>query len=365
MNERLTDAIKVHRENKDYPEVVRDAILFLMNEIRAKSDLQDIDGEALINKAFSESKPYIKINKMQNSTEKNKQKGIMNLCKGLVEYFRNPMSHAKQNYSEDVANIVVTLVDKILLKEIESSKNTNSIEGWYSEIMSEACPKTGRYAEALVNNIPNNKRYELAVLLYKARKNITDDKMIFVEELEKRLSEEDFLEYCSNIESDIFGENSQTDIIEISKFISKKVWGKFNDLSKTKIEEMVLEDLKKCEVSVEYEYDYFIDMRCGYIVNALKDLIYMFSNKKDITKCLTEKLLVYSDNEKIFDYCMEIFSSILVLEEDIDEVLTNYITNRIEEYEKPHWYKNFMREVNLVKNKNWYYDLDELLKTEA
>ena len=91
----------MHYENKDYTEVIRDAILCLMNEIRKKSDLQDDDGVDLINKAFSEKKPLIKINKMQTQTEKNKHRGINDLSKGIVEYFRNPMSHAKQNYSKE------------------------------------------------------------------------------------------------------------------------------------------------------------------------------------------------------------------------------------------------------------------------
>lgn len=58
MKDMLKDAIKSHYENKDYTEVVRDALLCLTNEIRKKSDLTDNDGVDLINKAFSESRLF-------------------------------------------------------------------------------------------------------------------------------------------------------------------------------------------------------------------------------------------------------------------------------------------------------------------
>jgi len=172
MKDVLEDSIKMHYENKDYTEVVRDAILCLMNEIRKKSDLQDDDGVDLINKAFSEKKPLIKVNKMQTQTEKNKQRGINDLSKGIVEYFRNPMSHSKQNYSKEITDALLVIIDKVLLEEIIKSKSLNSIEDWYLEIISDLCPNTERYAQNLANSIPNNKIYELVVQLYKNRKNI-------------------------------------------------------------------------------------------------------------------------------------------------------------------------------------------------
>ena len=65
MKEILAESIKTHYDNKDYTEVVRDALLCLTTEIRKKSDLKDNDGVDLINKAFSEKQPLIKINKLE------------------------------------------------------------------------------------------------------------------------------------------------------------------------------------------------------------------------------------------------------------------------------------------------------------
>lgn len=70
MKEILAESIKTHYDNKDYTEVVRDALLCLTTEIRKKSDLKDNDGVDLINKAFSEKQPLIKINKLETETDK-------------------------------------------------------------------------------------------------------------------------------------------------------------------------------------------------------------------------------------------------------------------------------------------------------
>ena len=147
MKDTLKDSIKSHYENKDYTEVVRDSLLCLTTEIRKKSDLVDIDGVDLINKAFSEKQPLIKINKLETTTDKNRHRGIMDLSRGLIEYFRNPMSHSKQEYSKKVTDAILVLLDEVILEEIVGSKSINSLEDWYLEITNELFPNTERYAK--------------------------------------------------------------------------------------------------------------------------------------------------------------------------------------------------------------------------
>jgi len=103
-NEEFEKSIEVHYKKEDYTESIRDALLYLCSEIRKKSDLLDNDGVDLINKAFSEKKPLIKINKLETENDKNIHRGICDLSKGLIEYFRNPMSHTKKNYNKDVCS---------------------------------------------------------------------------------------------------------------------------------------------------------------------------------------------------------------------------------------------------------------------
>jgi len=353
MKDVLEDSIKMHYENKDYTEVVRDAILCLMNEIRKKSDLQDDDGVDLINKAFSEKKPLIKVNKMQTQTEKNKQRGINDLSKGIVEYFRNPMSHSKQNYSKEITDALLVIIDKVLLEEIIKSKSLNSIEDWYLEIISDLCPNTERYAQNLANSIPNNKIYELVVQLYKNRKNIKNEKIKIITELIKKLKKEEFIEYCSIIEDDIYGKNSEEEIVNILRFVSKEVWDNFKDLSKIKIEDMVLTDIEKCEVySTEDSYEFDIVQNYGNIAIAAKHLLDMFSNKKEIVECIYEKLVDSKNNEWQFDFLIEKFFDIISNNKEPGYYIIDCIHDRLRYRNEPIWYKKFKKKLEKLPNDN-------------
>lgn len=267
MKEILKESIKTHYENKDYTEVVRDALLCLTTEIRKKSDLTDSDGVDLINKAFSEKQPLIKINKLETTTDKNKHRGIMDLSKGLIEYFRNPMSHSKQEYSKKVADAILVLLDEVILEGIIGSKSINSIEDWYLEITNDLFPNTERYAKSLISAIPKNKYYELAVMLYKNRNNITKLKDKIIDELVNNLSEEEFKDYCEVIENDLFGNITENDVILSLKFISTNIWNKLSDLAKSKVEDVAKEDISNLYLDFEYE--------CGnYIPSEQKKVIF-------------------------------------------------------------------------------------------
>lgn len=361
MKEVLKESIKMHYENKDYTEVIRDAILCLMNEIRKKSDLQDDDGVDLINKAFSEKKALIKVNKMQTQTEKNKHRGINDLSKGIVEYFRNPMSHAKQNYSKEIADALLVIIDKVLLEEIMQSKSINSIEDWYLEVTSELCPNTNRYAKNLADNIPNNKVYELIVQLYRKKENLKDEKITIINELIKKLDKEEFAEYCSIIETDIFGK-SKEDVVKILNFISERVWQNFNDLSKVKIEDMVLEDIKKCNVyTTDNSFDFDVVREYGNIAIGAKHLFKLFENKKEIVECVYEKLITAKNNEFEFDFLIENFFEIVSQERKPEYDLLDCINDRLRYRNKPIWFDTFKRKLKVLPMDNdWHKTFDDI-----
>lgn len=362
MKEVLKESIKMHYENKDYTEVIRDAILCLMNEIRKKSDLQDDDGVDLINKAFSEKKALIKVNKMQTQTEKNKHRGINDLSKGIVEYFRNPMSHAKQNYSKEIADALLVIIDKVLLEEIMQSKSINSIEDWYLEVTSELCPNTNRYAKNLADNIPNNKVYELIVQLYRKKENLKDEKITIINELIKKLDKEEFAEYCSIIEMDIFGKSKEEDVVKILNFISERVWQNFNDLSKVKIEDMVLEDIQKCNVyTTDNSFDFDIVREYGNIAIGAKHLFKLFENKKEIVECVYEKLITVKNNEFEFDFLIENFFEILSQERKPEHDLLDCINDRLRYRNKPIWFDTFKRKLKVLPMDNdWHKTFDDI-----
>lgn len=358
MKDVLADAIKSHYNNKDYTEVVREALLCMATEIRKKSDLADDDGVDLINKAFSEKNPLIKINKLSTTTEKNKQAGIRDLSKGLIEYFRNPMSHSKQTYSKRIADAILVLLDDVILDEIMDSRSINSIEDWFLEISNDLFPNTERYATNLVTTIPENKRLDLSVLLYQNRDKLTKSKDKVINELLKNLKPEEFKEYCEVIEKDLFGKIDENQIISLLKFITEAIWTNFSELTKTKLEDLILENTKTLEI-VDYE-----DFNEGYIhyengtilVNCLH-ILNLFSNKMDIIDILFEKYIDCNEPTQIF--ITDNYINIMINDNvDIKESFVDYIIERLKYRNKPYWYDRIRKIIqNLTKDSKWYMRL--------
>lgn len=358
MKDVLADAIKSHYNNKDYTEVVRDALLCMATEIRKKSDLADDDGVDLINKAFSEKNPLIKINKLSTTTEKNKQAGIRDLSKGLIEYFRNPMSHSKQTYSKRIADAILVLLDDVILDEIMDSRSINSIEDWFLEISNDLFPNTERYATNLVTTIPENKRLDLSVLLYQNRDKLTKSKDKVINELLKNLKPEEFKEYCEVIEKDLFGKIDENQIISLLKFITEAIWTNFSELTKTKLEDLILENTKTLEI-VDYQ-----DFNEGYIhyengtilVNCLH-ILNLFSNKMDIIDILFEKYIDCNEPTQIF--ITDNYINIMINDNvDIKESFVDYIIERLKYRNKPYWYDRIRKIIqNLTKDSKWYMRL--------
>lgn len=360
MKELLKESIKTHYENKDYTEVVRDALLCLTSEIRKKSDLTDSDGVDLINKAFSEKQPLIKINKLETTTDKNKHRGIMDLSKGLIEYFRNPMSHSKQEYSKKVADAILVLLDEVILEEIVGSKSINSIDDWYLEITNELFPNTERYAQNLISTIPNNKYYELSVMLYKNRNNIPKLKDKIIDELVSNLSPEEFKDYCDVIERDLFGNAQEKEIISSLKFISTNIWKKLSNLTKTKIEDMALEDISKLYLDFEYDGGDYIpsEQQNGYILENSIHILENFSNLQDIINIIIEKLTIDS-NEFLQDYLFDKYFLLIINNSSKKYYdLIDVIYDRLRYKNKPMWYNTVKKIIkDLPKDNYWYTSL--------
>ena len=367
MKEILNESIKTHYENKDYTEVVRDALLCLTTEIRKKSDLKDNDGVDLINKAFSEKNPLIKINKLETETDKNKHRGIMDLSKGLIEYFRNPMSHSKQEYSKEIADAILVLLDEVILEEVVGSKSINSIDDWYLEVTNELFPNTERYAKNLISTIPSNKYFELAVMLYKNRNNITKLKDKIIDELVNNLSEKEFHDYCEVIENDLFGDITEKDIISSLKFISTNIWNKLSDLTKTKIEDVAKEDISNLELDLEYDCGEYVpvEQKNGYILENSIHILENFSNLQEIIDVIVTKATVNS-NGFLQDYLLKNYFFIIAgksIKKQID--LVDMISDRLRYRNRPIWYKFVKKSLKQLPKDNYLYlSLSEMFGLE-
>ncbi|WP_412050263.1 TIGR02391 family protein [Hoeflea sp. Naph1] len=75
-----------------YANAVEAAVKALNGLVRLRSGLE-FDGTTLMERAFSPSNPVLKFNALQDQSDKDEQKGFMQLFSGAVSGLRNPRAH--------------------------------------------------------------------------------------------------------------------------------------------------------------------------------------------------------------------------------------------------------------------------------
>ena len=77
---------------EDYFTAVFEAVKGMAEYTRSLTDL-DKDGHALVDAALLGEEPALALNTLQTETEKNEQRGLAHIMKGIFSAFRNPAAH--------------------------------------------------------------------------------------------------------------------------------------------------------------------------------------------------------------------------------------------------------------------------------
>ena len=165
----LGEAIEQNYNNKNYTGAIDDAIFYIRDLIREKSNLEN-DGLDLINQAFSENNPKIKLNKLRTKHDKNIQNGMRESLIGIWKLIRNTRSHEKHiDTKEDATSIILYI--NYLSKIIEKAKSSFSVVNFLDEVFDKHFEKTEEYAKLLVDEIPNKQLEDTIFYLYGNIKN--------------------------------------------------------------------------------------------------------------------------------------------------------------------------------------------------
>lgn len=165
IEERLWNYIKKNYITENYTNAILDSIQFIGDIVREKSGLEG-DGNTLVGIAFGGENPKIKLNKLQTESEKNFQKGIEHILRGIYSAYRNPRSHAKHEDSEIEAIEIIFFINH-LIKIIDKSKGKFSTEIFLQRVFDKDFVQEKKYSDILVKSIPTNKYFEVAIELYK------------------------------------------------------------------------------------------------------------------------------------------------------------------------------------------------------
>ncbi|MDD3267834.1 MAG: TIGR02391 family protein [Syntrophomonadaceae bacterium] len=250
IEQELWDVIEKDYQSENYSGAILDAMHLLTETIRNKTGLEG-DGASLVGQAFGGDNPKIQINKLQTESEKNIQKGIQEILKGLYIAVRNPRSHDKLNDTKEDSNSIIYFIN-YLLNLIDKSKSHFEQSVFLQRIFDEHYVKSKVYSDLLVNEIPKRQRIDIAIAIILKRKdgNIYNFKF-FMDSLFEKLEEHEIIRLYKVISDELTHTSQDEDIRTILHICPATYWNKINKVVKIRIENIIKKDVKSGKYNSE------------------------------------------------------------------------------------------------------------------
>src|SRR5258706_6845872 len=238
----LWDTISKQYESELYSNAVVEAMHYLSNVLRERANV-DGDGISLVAQALGGDSPRLRINKFQTETEKNEQKGLEQILRGMYQGIRNPRSHEQFEDSQSVANSIILFIDYIL-RIIGQAKEPFSLDEWVDRVFDHNFVASKRYAELLVAEVPPKKLLEALIIIWRKKDvNSTENLAYVCNELFRVIDDNQLGEFISLV-SDEFKTVQQDIWIRISlQLFPPRLWSQIDELARLRIENKLIRSI--------------------------------------------------------------------------------------------------------------------------
>lgn len=301
LDNRLWKAVESPYQNRDYRTAILDSIHFVSQLIRDKAGLES-DGQALAGEAFGGTNPKLRVNSLQTESDRNVQKGVEALLRGLYQAIRNPRSHGRYTDTNQDAEAVILFVD-FLVRTIDQSKSPFEKDAYLQRICDDAYfpANNDRYAELLAAEIPNGKKLDVLIEVYN-RRNATNASQLrlFCKAVMDTLSPDDVSQFCSIVSDNLKTTMDDTEIRTTLQMVPEEYWPTYAEAARIRIENKLIEAVKNGRFNRSIN-------KCvsGGLGTWIADLIPNLSLSNELSLALTRKIASKDRFEE--DYVFQYF----------------------------------------------------------
>lgn len=240
----LWASIQKNYESENYTGSILDAVFKLTDTIRNKTGLEG-DGASLIGQAFGGDDPRIKLNKLQTDSEKDIQRGIQEIIRGIYTGIRNPRSHDAMTDDKSSADAIIIFIN-YLLKLIDQSKLRFNEEDFLKRVFDDYYVKSKEYSDLLVQEIPKRQQANIAIQTILRRKQGDIYALgYFLEALLDQLENAELSRVYNVISDELKTTTDETDIRYLVHICPAKFWSKIEPSVRMRIEAVLYEDFSK------------------------------------------------------------------------------------------------------------------------
>ncbi len=227
---------------KRFTDAIKDSIFHLSDIIREKSNLEG-DGTQLVGEAFAGTAPKIRVTKLQSENEKNVQRGVESLLRGLYQAIRNPRSHEKYSDSKEDADAIILFVD-YLLRVVSQSKAQFTLESYLQKVFDNSFVKSEQYADLLVSEIPTKRRMEVMLEVLREKQNGECEKLhYFFQALISVLENHESEEVLQLISEELRTTDAFESIRNIIQLLDPADWPKLHKAARLRIENKLVQSI--------------------------------------------------------------------------------------------------------------------------
>jgi uncharacterized protein (TIGR02391 family) len=285
IREGLWAAIQTNYGIRNYTGAILDAMHFLSNLLREKTGVED-DGVSLVGQALGGTSPKLKINKLQSESDKNIQKGVEQLLRGLYQAIRNPRSHEK--YQDDIqdANSIILFID-FLVRIIDRSKTPFTKADFMNRVFDPDFAESRHYAELLVGEVPPKQRLEVFIDIFRQKVQGEGKKLqYFFPALLGVLTDDEMKEVYQIVSSEM-KETDSTDAIRlILQAMPSDCWPHYEEIARLRIENKLLKEIEGGRYNESREH-----CQSGALGTWMTKVIKHFSLKEELISTITMKLV--------------------------------------------------------------------------
>ena len=286
----------------NYSNAILDAMHYLSNILREKTNV-DGDGASLVGQALGGDSPRLRITRLQTETERNIQKCLEQILRGLYLAVRNPRSHEQVKDTKDTADSVIHFIN-YLLGILDQSEEPFTLPKFLARVFDPYFVESEQYAEWLVDRIPAKKLVDTLIEIYRKTIEYREQIGVYskkiaysVRAIIKKLSDEQIAQFLAVVSEEL-ETTQEEEVIRLNlQILPPELWPKISKVARLRIEVILIRSIQEGK---SYSDDKDDINKEGALGIWARDFLRYFRLREKVSWILLSKLR--SKPEEGYDY---------------------------------------------------------------
>lgn len=240
----LVDAVGNRLDSGQFTDAILVGVRVLSEKLRYVSSNEG-DGAKLVGQVLGGTAPQFRLNRLQTNSEKDEQKGIEQLLRGIYMGIRNPRTHEVTEDTEDFAIRVLCLVD-LGLGYLSRESYEFDVDALVNRLYEPHFVPNPEYAQALVADTPEDMLVAVFRRAFERRdEGKSDSTKYFFFALYQMMSQEQMSEATQIAGEALRTESEGSQIAKIFRILKPETWPMLQDDVQIRLENIVIDECRK------------------------------------------------------------------------------------------------------------------------